>query len=438
MSKLRVAAIVVVFALLAACSGASDSAGGADGSEPDTGGTEQAPAEDVELTVWFTQEEGTPGFDEFEAEHGVTVNVDIVPADDVFTQLQRMQSANQPLPDVIRFDGFLKAGLYEAGLLRPIDDMIERWQEEDPESFARLPESVFGAAQWDGQTVGMTYDASMDQIYYRADWFRDAGIDVPWQPETHDEVLDAIRTMHESRPDNVAWGLWGARGDGANYLITHMSAAGVPFDGAIPQLESEAGLYIIDWYQTLVREGLVSPDVLAWGEDEAVGAFTGGRAAMTMESIGLANDLAPVENMKFDEQWRLALWPQSRTGEPAEGTWVVNPWTFGITATSEHPYEASLVLRYLATDDVVFEVTKDNIVRHNSVFEGDILSELYPALEQPHIDALKEAEGFPTDTNFFLVQDVLEQFMQDVLSNPETPPEELAAKWQAELNATAG
>ena len=61
--------------------------------------------------MWFTQEEGTPSFDDFEAEHpNITVNVDIIPSDDTFEQLLRMQDAGEPLPDVIRFDGFLKAG----------------------------------------------------------------------------------------------------------------------------------------------------------------------------------------------------------------------------------------------------------------------------------------------------------------------------------------
>ena len=416
------ALVAVASLLLTACGSGADDEEEGDGS--------------VSLTAWFTQEEGTPSFDAFTEETGIDVTVDIVPADDVFTQLQRLEDAGQELPDVIRFDGFLKAGLYASDLLRPIDDMVERWQEEDPELFSRLPDTVFSAAEWDGKTLGMTYDASMDQLYYRTDWFRDAGIEVPWRPETQDEILEAARQVAEAHPEAIPFGLWGARGDGANFLIGHMSAAGVPFEGAIPQLETEAGLYVIEWYQSLVREGLVSPDILAWGEDEAVGAFTGGQAALTIESIGLANDLKPIEDMKFDEQWRLALWPLSRQGEAPEGNWVVNPWTFGITSGSEHPYEASLILRFLAEDEQVLEVTKDNIVRHNTVFEGDILSELYPALEEPAIEALKEADGFPTDTNFFRVQDVLEQLIQDMLANPDTAPEEIAAKWQEQLDAT--
>ncbi len=398
-------------------------------------GTTAAGASDepVELTVWFTQEEGTPSFDDFEAEHpNITVNVDIIPSDDTFEQLLRMQDAGEPLPDVIRFDGFLKAGMTDAGILQPIDDLVATWEEEDPESFAKLVESTFGSTMWNEQIMGMAYDASMDQIYYRADWWEEAGIEVPWQPATNAELLDTLRLIKEQRPDAIPWSMFGAQGEGVNYLFAHMRAAGVPFEGATPQLESEAGIALIEWYQTVVREGLTSPDVLALGGDDAVGLFLGGQAATIIESIGLSNDLAGVENMEFPDQWQLATLPYENGGAQ-----IANPWTFGITTGTEHPYESSLILRYLMEDEIALEVSRDNIVRNRVVFESDLIPELYPALLPEHIEILAGAEGFPTDVNFFEVEDVLEAFMQDVIQNPDTPAAELAATWQEELNAVA-
>jgi multiple sugar transport system substrate-binding protein len=421
--------------VLAACGGG----GGESGDDAGAEGLSPAPSdEQVDLTIWFTQEEGTPSFDAFEAEHpNVNVTVDIIPSDDTFPQLLRLQDAGEKLPDIVRFDGFLKAGMTEAGILRPIDDIVAAWEDEDPESMGKLVPSTFASTEWDGQTMGMAYDCSMDQFYYRADWLQEAGYDVPWQPESHDELLQALRDLKKTRPDTIPWAMFGARGEGVNYLFAHMAAAGVQFDGATPQLDSEPGHYIIDWYQTVVREGLTSPDVLALGGDEAVGQFLGGQAATIIESIGLANDLEPVENMEYPDQWQIATLPYSRDGSTEDGVQVANPWTFGVTTDTEYPYEAGLLLRYLMQDEIVAEVSKDNIVRQDSVFESDLIPELYPALRPEHVEILAEAEGFPTDVNFFEVEDVLEQFMQDVLQNPDTPPEELASKWQAELDALA-
>ena len=431
------AGLAVLVLLIAACAGTEEGEGstttaGSDGTTAET--TAPAPSDEpVELTVWFTQEEGTPSFDPFMAENpNITVNVDIIPSDDTFEQLLRMQDAGEQLPDVIRFDGFLKAGLTDAGILRPIDDMVALWEEEDPESFANTVDSTFGSTVWEDQVVGMAYDASMDQLYYRADWWADAGLDVPWQPATNAELLDVLRTIKEQQPDSVPWAMFGAQGEGVNYLFAHMAAAGVPFDGATPDLESDAGIAIIEWYQTVIREGLTSNDVIALGGDDAVGQFIGGRAGNIIESIGLANDLEPVENMEFPDQWQLATLPYENGGVQ-----VANPWTFGITTGSAHPYEASLILRYLFEPDIAIEVSRDNIVRHKAVFESDVIPELYPALLPEHIEILAGAEGFPTDINFFEVEDVLEQFMQDVLQNPDGDAAELAATWQAELAAVA-
>ena len=428
-------------ALLAAVTLAACSGGDADGptTSAEPGGTVATTAavaasdDPVELTVWFTQEEGTPSFDDFEAENpNVTVSIDIIPSDDTFEQLLRMQDAGQPLPDVIRFDGFLKAGLTDAGILRPIDDLVAQWEEEDPDSFAKLVDSTFGSTVWDGQIVGMAYDASMDQLYYRADWWSEAGIEVPWQPQTNAELLDTLRLIKEQRPDSIPWAMFGARGEGVNYFFAHMAAAGVPFEGATPQLTSDAGVALIEWYQTIIREGLTSPDVLALGGDDAVGQFLGGQAATIIESIGLANDLAGVEGMEFPDQYQLATLPYENGGVQ-----VANPWTFGITTGSEHPYEASLILRYLMRDEIALEVSRDNIVRNRVVLESDVIPELYPAFLPEHLEILAGAEGFPTDVNFFEVEDVLEQFMQAVLQNPDTPAADLAAEWQTELDAVA-
>ena len=71
------------------------------------------------------------------------------------------------------------------------------------------------------------------------------------------------------------------------------------------------------------------------------------------------------------------------------------------------------------------------------MFESDRSPSCIRRLLPEHIEILAGAEGFPTDVNFFEVEDVLEAFMQDVIQNPDTPAAELAATWQEELNAVA-
>jgi hypothetical protein len=53
------------------------------------------------------------------------------------------------------------------------------------------------------------------------------------------------------------------------------------------------------------------------------------------------------------------------------------------------------------------------------------------------LNVILEGESFPSASYFFEVVDLLEQMIQDILQNPDTPTEELAQKWQAELDAVA-
>jgi multiple sugar transport system substrate-binding protein len=412
--------------LLAACGNGEDDAAGEDGASSDG---------PVTVTVWVGRETTLPPdqFESIEADYGVKVEYSIVDWGDAFEQLVRMREAGQKMPDVVQVDGFFVPGLFEAGIVQDIGALRDRWEEEDPESFNQLAEVVWTDGQWDGVQVGMADIASMDQMFYRPDWFEELGLAIP---ETQDELLDLMRTLKEQRPDSIPYSMFASRGNGANFFITHLAAAGVEFDGAIPQLESEAGEYVIDFYQTVVREGLTSDDVLAWGSDEARGAYIGGNAAILVESIGIAEELRPIETMNCNEQWALFDIPTSRSGGD-DGVNVATAKNWVITSDSEHPYEASLVLRYLMADDQALGIAMvGEIPRHTGVLENEEFQAQFECF-MPHVETFMNSAPFSVDTNFFAVEGVLELMIQDIVSNPDEAPGALAARWQAELDATA-
>jgi multiple sugar transport system substrate-binding protein len=413
--------------LLAACGGDEDGA-----AEDDAASSSDGP---VTLTVWVGRETTVPPdqFESIEEDYGVQVEYSVVDWGEAFEQLVRMRDAGQPMPDVVQVDGFFVPGLYEAGIVQDIGEYRDLWEEEDPDSFNQLADVVWTDGQWDGVQVGMADISSMDQMFYRPDWFEEDGLAIP---ETQDELLDLMRTLKDQRPDSIPYSLFAARGNGANFFITHMAAAGVEFDGAIPQLESEAGEYVIDFYQTVVREGLTSEDVLAWGSDEARGAYIGGNAAMLVESIGIAEELRPIETMNCNEQWALFDIPTSRSGGD-DGVNVATAKNWVITSDSEHPYEASLVLRYLMADEQALGIAMvGEIPRHTGVLENEEFQEQFECF-MPHVETFMNSAPFSIDTNFFAVEGVLELMIQDIVSNPDEPPSELAARWQTELDATA-
>lgn len=427
--RIRLAAGIAVLALVAAACGGAGSAEG-DGEEASAEGGP------VELTVWIGRETTVPPdqFESFREEYpDITINYDIVDWGTAFETMVRMEGAGEPLPDVVQVDGFFLPGLAAAGLATDIGEYVTRWEEEDPESYEMLADVVWEDGMYDGVQLGMADIASMDQMFYRPDTFEELGLEIP---TSNDELLELMRTV-KGESELLPYSMFAGRGDGANFLITHMNAVGVEFEGSIPQLESEAGEYIIDFYQTVVREELTSPDVLAWGSDEARGAFIGSNAAMLVESIGIAEEMREIEDMACDEQWALFDLPTSRSGGGEDGRIAATAKNWIITTGSEHPYEASLVLRYLMDYENALGIALvGEIPRHTGVFESEEFQEQFPCF-LPHLDTFLNTEPFSSDTSFFAVQNSLELMLQDLVANPDEPTAEFAARWQAELDALA-
>lgn len=409
--------------------------GGNEAADPDAGAGDGEGI--VELTVWIGRETTVPPdqFESFSEDYpGVRVNYEIVDWGDAFQQLARMRDAGQKMPDVVQVDGFFVPAMFEAGMVLDIAEYRDLWKEEDPESFGHLADVVWEHGVWDGVQVGMADIASLDQMFYRPDWFDEDGLEIP---ETQDELLDLMRALKEKRPDKIPFSYFAARGSGANFFITHLNAAGVEFDGSIPQLQSEAGEYVIDFYQTAVREGLTSADVVAWGSDEARGAYIGGNAAMTIESIGIVEELRPIEDMVCNEQYALFDLPTSRSGGGQDGRIVSTAKNWVITTDTAHPYEASLVLRYLMdTEQALGIALVGEIPRHSEVFEDGEFQESFECF-LPHLETFMNSAPFSVDTNFFAVEGLLELVIQDIAQNPNEDPAVLAGRWQAELDATA-
>jgi len=322
----RLSAFLILALVVAACGGGGsgqDSAG-------EGGGDGQ-----VEISMWVSREQYEPTdvfYESLERDHpNITVNVELVPDDDLFFQLIRMREANEPLPDIVHLDDYFGVPLYESGLAMPLNELMDRWETEDPESFNNQADAVFVTAE-DGSIVGLAPTGTIDVLYYRSDWFEEAGVELPL--ESWEDVLDAARAVKEAHPNEAAWALPATRGQGVNWLITMMSAAGVEFDGAVPQLQSEEGEYVINFLQTLRREDLAPNEVLAWGEDEVRGAFIGGQAAIIYDGARSTNEIGEAleeQGITYPDRWMRGRGTSStapsirmRPASPSGTTWATS------------------------------------------------------------------------------------------------------------------
>lgn len=441
-SMRRTVLLVMVMALVAAaCSGTTGTdettADGGDSGGTTVGGDDGEP---VELLVWVTRDYYIPPdeFASFEAEHpNIAVTYDVQANDDILQQFLRMADAGQTLPDVLGAeDAFLIQTYVEAGLIPSHDEVAATWQEEDAEQYDLLLPLAWDETAIDGVKHGLSVTANFDALYYNTPWLEEAGVEVPF--ESLDSVLDGLRAMKEARPDLIPMTVQAQAGQGVTTLMTVLAAAGAPFEGAVPDLTSEGGIYALNWFITAANEGLLPPEAIAWGEDESRGAFVSGNAGLILDGFTTAGDFNEAPDFDNPEDWNLTPVPLSQAGGSDDGVALSAARTWAVVEGSEHPEEAGLILRYIAETDNLIEAAGNGSVpmRQTEAIESEQLTEIWPFFNEDLKQAYLESTPFPAGTNAGEVAGILEQMFGEIVQGTDRTAEDLATEYQAQLDET--
>ncbi|MGH8951490.1 MAG: ABC transporter substrate-binding protein [Acidimicrobiia bacterium] len=449
----RIYALLLVLGLVVTACGTEggDTTTTAGGTETTTGGgtdtttgggtdTTTGGGEGVTLNVWVTRDYYIPpdNFETFTAETGVAVEWNLQANDDILQQFLRMRDAGQPLPDILGAeDAFLIQNYAEAGLVGPHDEIAAQWEEEDPDQYGTLLPLVWDETAIDGVKHGASITANFDILYYNVEWFEEAGVTVPF--DSLDAVLEAMRAMKTARPDSIPFTVQARAGDGVTTLKTVLAAAGAPFEGPVPDLTSEGGLYTINFFLQAANEELLPPDAIAWGEDEARGAFVSGNAGLILDGFTTAADFdLPDQGFVYPDQWGLTPVPLSQAGGGADGVALSAARTWAVVEGTEHPDEAALILRYIAETDNLIEAAGNGSVpmRQTEAINDPRLVEIWPFFDEDLKAAYLGSTPTPTGPNAGDVEGILEQMFGEIVVGTDKTAEDLAAEYQPLLDAT--
>lgn len=418
-TKLTVIGILVMLMVLPSIA----FAGGSGEQEEETGD------DTVELTVWFGREDFIPD-DRFESFHeqypNIRVNVDVVPLEEALEQASMAMSAGQG-PDILQIDSRRLAPLAEADMLLDISDILETWEAEAPDNYDAVSGTGWEHAIHKGTPHGVALSAGPFNHVFRIDWLEEAGLDVP---ETWEDVLDVARELNEGENQRG----YALRGPTSSvWFHSHFQAMGGEFDeNGVIQLDSEAGIYALEFYQTLVEEDLVSEDVLAWGSGDMRAAFITGRAAQAPIGTNIFPDIQ--EELDYGEQWS-ATPPPHREGAEDEWQYSSLGWPHLVMRGTEHPEEAGLVLRYLAEHENAMSVA----VRYQpttvlSVYEDPEFIEANPWSED-FIAPFDVMVRVPSHELHEDMNDLIMDAMGEVMSDMDANPADVAARYQDQLDA---
>ncbi|MGH8915254.1 MAG: ABC transporter substrate-binding protein [Acidimicrobiia bacterium] len=412
-----IAIAVVVMLVLAACDGGAETT-------TTSGATGEG---DGQVVAWFNGE--TVPADEFgalEAE-GVTVSFDIR-GDAILTDMLRMRDAGEPLPDLVEIDSHLTPAFMEAGLLAPMTEQFATWEEEDPDLYATIPESVITDGTYEGEIYHFPNKSLVDALFYNVTMLEEAGAQPP-PYDTYWEMVDAARAVQAANPDLATYFATG--GASHDRMFRWLYSFGVPFEGNVPNVNTEQGIEMIDWLQTMHEEGITDPEFMINQQDEGKGAFVAGELPFIEEGLNGGGGFM-LDDFAYGEDWLTAPHP---VHEESGGVPMGVPRGWSMAADTENPYEASLVLRYLSDPEIAAEryfELESGVVQSIPVLEGDQMAEAQPFFTEELLEIFRGLEAqIPPGTNTNAVGEVLVNMVEELtVTGTEDSPEDVAARYQ--------
>lgn len=97
--------------------------------------------------------------------------------------------------DILWIDGFWVPEFVEAGYLRPIDDILA-----DIPAWKYYYDSMKAMGSYKGKTYLIPASTDVRMIYYNKELFKKAGIPIPWQPKSWEDIIKTARILKERLP----------------------------------------------------------------------------------------------------------------------------------------------------------------------------------------------------------------------------------------------
>ncbi|MFJ9849959.1 extracellular solute-binding protein [Streptomyces sp. NPDC101150] len=129
---------------------------------------------------------------------------------DYYTKIQQMMRSPKTAPDLVYEDTFLVNSDIKAGLLRPLDPYLAKWDD-----WRQFEASAKAAARaQDGKTYGVPDGTDTRGLWFNKKIFKKAGLPADWRPRNWDEVLDAARTVKAKVPGVIPLNVFTGKGAG--------------------------------------------------------------------------------------------------------------------------------------------------------------------------------------------------------------------------------
>jgi multiple sugar transport system substrate-binding protein len=389
--------------------------------------------------------------EEFEAAHPeATVELRPIeaPAEDYQTQVNLMNGSPAEAPDVIYEDTFTINQDVEAGYLAPIDDYWAAWP--DAEQYHARADAAVTAL--DGHRYGVMLGTDTRGLWYNADLLERAGVAVPWEPATWDEVLEAARAVKEEfgaevTPLNVYAGTPAgemASMQGFQMLLSGTGDTLYDEDAREWRTGTPGFLASLEFVRTVYAEGLaldprdaLNPAVGTLNNEERIPA---GELAISLEGSWATQSWIESANQPWPE-WadtmRFAPMP-TREGQDPGATSMSGGWSLALGSASTNPDLAWEVMAHALNREnaTLFAVEGAQIPLRDDVASSEEFQAADPTPDAA-ADLVDVTHFRPAYGDYPRVSLAIQQAMEAVMLGDATP-EEAAAAYADEVAVVVG
>jgi multiple sugar transport system substrate-binding protein len=310
-----------------------------------TGGGGGSP-DALTFTTWASESEQAAFedlVDAFEAAHdGVSVELNVVPYDQMFSNIDAQLSAGNA-PDVFRVD-YGNLGVYSSQ--NQLLDMSPYFTEDE---IAQFTPAMWEAISYDGIPYGVPHQTDVSALLVNTQLLADAGItDLPTTQAdawTWDEFADAAAKLKASLPADTYpfvynWQLGGT----PRWLSWLFQADGALLgeDGVTPEIDSAAGTEAVDFTKSFYENAWVPPTSSVKGATYADAFFTEESVAMAFAGSFVVPD---IDNLADFEWTALPMPVQDRGATDLGGNALV------ATSASDQPELAAQFLKFMVDAD---------------------------------------------------------------------------------------
>lgn len=390
---------------------------------------------------------------EFEAANeGVTVELQPVAGtdDDYKTKLALSQRSAETAPDVFYEDTVAVRSDAEAGFLLNLDEYVAEWDDWD-----QFDDAAKAAGEGeDGSVYAVSLGTDTRAIWYRTSVFEAAGLAVPWQPTSWEDVLDAAKAIKESQPNVVPFNMYAGTGtgEGSNMQGFYELLYGTEL-GADALYDSESSKWVtgsqgfidsLTFIDTLYSEQYALTPAQALDPNiwqQVFGTmFPAGTLGATVEGSYTPSfwvEGGSYEWSEYADEMAAVAFP-TQDGQQPGGVSMSGGWTLAVGAKSENP-------------DLAFEFLTMALNRENSLsyvnensqiaVRADVAADPSYTAANPFVEAVTDLVSVtnfrPANAEYNQISVEVQRATEAIITDTATP-EEAAAAYDAAVEEIVG